>query len=194
MRPGTQFESSPEQHVYHVSLAKSLGAAVSPLIGFILCTSICSIFVGSLLLPSYEVNKLLGALVFLILFAPLSYLFAMAILWQTRGRLITSPEGITYATLGYCIFTPWVHVAGKGSRNERLMQKSPRSRLITGLELRQPAPLLKIRPWLPSFFPPLQQASLFIPLGNVVSDWEYSELGEDIRRYAPQIWQEGSEQ
>lgn len=31
MPPSTQFESSPAQHIYHVSLAESLGTAFSPL-------------------------------------------------------------------------------------------------------------------------------------------------------------------
>jgi hypothetical protein len=55
-----------------------------------------------------------------------------------------------------------------------------------GLELCQPAPVFEIQSRLN--FLVVNQPSLFIPISYVVKDWQHSELAEDIRRYAPQVW------
>lgn len=80
MQPDSQFEVFPEQHVYRLSLVKSLVDVLSPLIGCVFCTSLCLLFAGSLLFPPYMVGKILGGPFFLLVFAPLGYLFVVAVL------------------------------------------------------------------------------------------------------------------
>ena len=57
---------------------------------------------------------------------------------------------------------------------------------VTGLELRQPAPIFEVQRWLRFLL--VDQPSLFIPISYVVKDWQNSEMAEDIRHYASHAW------
>ena len=81
-------------------------------------------------------------------------------------RQVTSPEGIAYYSASYRIFTPWDNVAGPGIRIENNREKTK----VTGLELRQPAPVFEIQSRLRFLL--VNQPSLFIPISYVVQDWQ----------------------
>jgi hypothetical protein len=106
----------------------------------------------------------------------------LAYQWRTKVRLVTSPEGIAYYSASYRISTPWSNVAGPGMRVENNRERTR----VTGLELRQPAPIFEVQRWLRFLL--VDQPSFFIPISYVVKDWQNGELAEDIRRYAPQVW------
>jgi hypothetical protein len=110
---------------------------------------------------------------------------------STRLRLMTSVEGIGYATVGYRIFTPWDNVAGFGTRQEFFQAaRGPGwTRKISGLELHQPAPVYRARPLVRLFFwlHSIERPSFFIPVSDVVEHWQDSEVVADIQRYAPQV-------
>lgn len=127
----------------------------------------------------------------LICFGPLETFFVSYLLWRTHLRLMTSVEGIAYSTEGYHIFTPWNNVAGVGTRREFFSQRGGPgwTREISGLELYQPAPVYKAS-WLVRLFMRLhsvERPSLFIPISDIVENWQNSEVAADIQRYAPQI-------
>jgi len=117
-------------------------------------------------------------------------LFVFYFLWRTHVRLVTSVEGIGYSTFGYRIFTPWDNVAGFGMRQEFFQSaRGPGwTREISGLELHQPAPVYKARPLVRLFLRlhGIERPSFFIPVSNVVENWQDSEVAADIQRYAPQ--------
>jgi len=112
-------------------------------------------------------------------------------LWRTNLRLVTSVEGIGYSTGGYRIFTPWDNVAGFGRRQEIFSAAHGTSWTveISGLELQQPAPVYKAHLMVRLFLRlhGIERPSFFIPISNVVENWQDSEVAADIQQYAPQV-------
>jgi len=113
-------------------------------------------------------------------------------------RLVISPSGITYYSLGYQVRTSWDNIAGLG---EAWTGRA----WLKGLVLRQPAVEVDwwLRPGLKVFGPvvalrsghPLstriiEPYSKIIPLGLFARDWPRSALGAAIRHYAPQAFAE----
>ena len=77
-----------------------------------------------------------------------------------------------------------VYVGGMGMRIENNREETQ----VTGLELRQPAPVFEVQPLLRFLL--VDQPSFFIPISYVVRDWQHGEVAEDIRRYAPWVLRE----
>jgi hypothetical protein len=171
----TEFEPSAGQKVYSISSSKRIGALVRYASLFVMC---CASAAAVLLFSSPILVKLL----LLPLFVLLGALMVFAYLWRTRVFLVISPAGISYQSASYCISTPWENVASIGMRVENNNEETR----VTGLELRQPAPVFEIRPWLRFLL--VDQPSLFIPLSYVVTDWQRGELAEDLHCYAPRLW------
>lgn len=124
------------------------------------------------------------ALVFLIL----AGVMAMIALWRTQASLVVTPQGIGYSTFGFRIFTPWENVEGSGTRAE--VRSSGRgmshTHLVSGLRLRQAAPVFQVRPWVSFMLAEIRDdPSRFIPISDVVADWTRSELADEIWLYAP---------
>ena len=119
-------------------------------------------------------------------FVSLVSLFAI---WQTfrllawiRIRLVTSPAGIAYIGPGYRIFTPWENIAGIGEATV-LPYGRPGLRRLTGLTLRQPAPLFKRQFWARLVVRSRDSSPLFIPLSDF--DARDGKLAEALRCYLP---------
>jgi WD40 repeat protein len=134
-----------------------------------------------------------------VIFIPLLFLLGlMTYIAFTGMRLIIAPDRIEYYTFGYSIATDWNNVAGVGPM--------PGAAAGVALFLRQPA--TKLSGWLSIFFalqPALSAAARVegrrsyslqgraatnvIPLSAFAGgDWQHSEIGELLRRYAPQVF------
>ena len=178
MQPDIKLPTSSPRKVYRPSFAQRLGPLLrfSPL--FLMC---CAIIVTALISPGPLFQKFFVPLVF----GGLAVFIVFAFRWRTKVLLVTSPEGITYSSTNYRISTPWENVTRIEVRVENNREKSR----ITGLELREPAPVFNIKPG--SRFLMVDRAAYFIPLSPVVSNWQQGELAEDLRRYAPQVFEGG---
>ena len=132
-----------------------------------------------------------------VILIPLLFLLGLMIYFSFAGmRLIIAPHRIEYYTVGYSIVSDWNNVAEVGP--------APGLLAGTALFLRQPA--TKLSSWLSTFFAlrPLflimavaegrflssqgQAAANVIPLSVFTGDWKRSEIGELLRRYAPQVF------
>jgi hypothetical protein len=93
-------------------------------------------------------------------------------------RLVISPEGVEYYQVGYSVKTAWNNVARVG--------EIPAGRIMTeGLILYEPA--LFVDNWL-SGVKYIQTRGKLIPLSLFKRDWLDSELGQDIKKYAPHLF------
>lgn len=102
----------------------------------------------------------------------------MSYSWAWHTRLVISPDGIEYCTPYHRIPTTWDNIKSIG-----------RIPMFTsygeGLFLRQPA--LQGNKWL-NWNARLMQLDRFIPLSPFAEQWRDSELGQDVRRYAPYLF------
>lgn len=107
-----------------------------------------------------------------------------------RTRLITSPWGIEYYDLGINLRAPWKSVVGL--ENVRYVYRS-----VDSLVTSQPAEMSRLvlaslvisrQRYLPASDMDIDKIRYSIPIGNFVGDWRDSLLGEEIRRYAPQVF------
>jgi hypothetical protein len=131
----------------------------------------------------------------LILFAlSLAIYFGM-----TRVCLTVSPQGIGYHSLGYQVVTTWDNIASIGDVRsgqytyEGLVLREPRLEVSDWLRTGTAAyPFLALigalsgRPLVP--LPDMAVYGRGIPLGLFVTNWRQSPLGENIRRYAPHVF------
>ena len=180
MPTGAEFSSA--KSVYRPSLVQRMGACGPYAELFVICCLLFSVFLQAPLQIAWKIGVLP-------LFALLAAVMAVMALWRAQAILVTSPEGIAYSTLGFRIFTPWENVEGRGTRSEKrsVGRGSSSIHVVSGLKLRQPAPVFEIRPWVRFMLAEIQDdPSLFIPISDVVEDWQDSEVAQDIRRYAPQ--------
>jgi len=93
-------------------------------------------------------------------------------------RLVVSPEGVEYYQVGYSVKTTWDNVARVG--------EIPAGRIMAeGLILYQPA--LFVDSWLAGV-KYIQTRGKLIPLSLFKRDWFESELGQDIKKYAPHLF------
>lgn len=152
------------------------------------------------LLASFSTPEMLLQPVMLIadvILIPLLFLLGLMTYFSGAGmRLIIASDRIEYYTVGYSIASDWNNVARVGPM--------PGAVIGTGLFLRQPA--TKLSGWLNTVFAlrPLfvimalaegryysgqgRAATSVIPLSAFTGDWQHSEIGELIRRYAPQVF------
>ena len=75
---------------------------------------------------------------------------------------------------------------GLGTRYEKESDTEGETswREITGLDLRSPAPVRQVRPWVAFLLWGIKQPDSFIPLSEVVKNWEAGgKLAQDIGRY-----------
>lgn len=153
--------------------------------------AVFSLFI--LIIPIFQASewKIPALFIVLVCFGPLDAFFVFYFLWRTHVRLVASVEGIGYSTAGFRIFTPWDNVAGIGTRDEFFQGgRGPGWTVeISGLELLQPAPVYKARPLVRLFLRlhAIERPSFFIPISNVVENWQDSEVIEDIQHFAPQL-------
>ena len=93
-------------------------------------------------------------------------------------RLVISPEGIEYYQVGYSVRTTWENVERIG--------EIPAGRIMAeGLILYEHA--LFVEHWLTGL-KYIQTRSQVITLSLFRRDWLNSELGQDIRKYAPHLF------
>jgi hypothetical protein len=129
----------------------------------------------------------------------LLFVLCMAIyVGMTRVRLEVSRQGIAYHSLGYKVAATWDNIAAIGEVQvgrytyEGLLLRESGLQVSEWLRAGTAAyPVMSIiaalsgRP-----IPPMQTLESYgrgIPLGLFVTDWRRSALGDDIRRYAPEI-------
>jgi hypothetical protein len=93
-------------------------------------------------------------------------------------RLVISPEGIEYYQVGYSVRTSWSNVARIG--------EIPAGRIMAeGLILYEPALFVDK---LLSGVKYIQTRGQVIPLSLFKRDWVDSELGHEIKKYAPHLF------
>ncbi len=132
---------------------------------------------------SFIIAAVLTIFAFLLQVPPLSAVIVscIAILMAYSAiqiRLVTSPEGIEYYQVGYSVRTTWDNLAQIGA--------IPAGRImVEGLILREPA--LFVDKWLAGV-KYIQTRGQLIPLSLFKRNWLDSELGEDIRKYAPHLF------
>jgi hypothetical protein len=115
--------------------------------------------------------------------------FIMLVLSLTAGvlyianctRIITSPEGIEYHELAHSVTTTWDNVQRIGI--------VPGLGAAEGLLLRRPA--LQVRKGM-AWAVKEQVHGRIIPLTPFGLFWRESDLGEDIKRYAPHVFERES--
>jgi hypothetical protein len=176
MQPERDLPTSSTRKVYRQPFTQHLGHLLRFSLLFLFC-AIAAVVV--LVSPGPLFQKVFVPLVF----GSLAVFMVWAFRWRTQVLLVTSPEGIAYSSTNYRISTPWENVLGLGMRVENNEEKSR----ITGLELREPAPVFHVKRW--SRFLMVKRADYFIPLSPVISNWQQGELAEDLRRYAPQVFE-----
>ena len=140
-----------------------------------------------------------GVLAVVIIGSALLFVLCMAIyVGMTRVRLEVSPQGIAYHSLGYKVASTWDNIAGIGDVQagqytyEGLLLRESGLQASEWLRAGTAAyPIMSIiaalggRP-----IPPMQSLESYgrgIPLGLFVTNWRQGALGDDIRRYAPEI-------
>jgi hypothetical protein len=185
MNFGQQLGFSPARKVYHPSPKRYLKLQV---IFLAFSTVVWGLFLLFFLLQTIE-NP--GYFIGFVFIGPFEAFLVSYFLWRTHLRLVTSVEGIGYSTGGYRIFTPWDNVAGFGRRQEIFSTPQGMSWTveISGLELQQPAPVYKANPMVRLFLRlhGIERPSFFIPISNVVENWQDSEVAADIQRFAPGV-------
>jgi len=93
-------------------------------------------------------------------------------------RLIISPDGVEYYQVGYSVRTSWDNVARIG--------EIPAGRIIAeGLILYEPALFVDK---MFSGVKYIQTRGQVIPLSLFIHDWVDSELGQEIKKYAPHLF------
>lgn len=98
-------------------------------------------------------------------------------------KIVTSPEQLEFYSPGVAISTSWDNLERVGLTKRRFTNVPNES-----LFLRNP-PTQKITP----FFKVFQKApEKQIPL-SMFSDWRTSELGEEIKQYAPHLFSDGND-
>lgn len=139
MHTGRDGEFSPLAKVYHVSQARFRALVLVYAFGFLLqCLLITILFVPQT--PWAPLSP--GWKIYILLFWSLLTIWRIVgFLDRIKTRLTTSPAGIAYLGTGYRVFTPWENVGGIGVRGVRADR--PGYRQLTGLTLRQPAPVFK---------------------------------------------------
>ncbi len=145
------------------------------------------------LIPAFNLdraNNLIPCISFFIcaIIGTISYLL------QNNCRLVLSPEGLTWYTIGYRMFTPWHTISGFGSTRgfggRGLIMQEPAS-LKIGLAagINQGIAVLEKKWW---GYPGVWALVSFFPIDSALckGNWEYGEIGMYLRRYAPQIFGE----
>lgn len=103
---------------------------------------------------------------------------ALLVYSAVQIKLVTSPEGIAYYQVGYSVSTTWDNLAR--------IEDIPAGRItVEGLILHEPA--LYVDKWL-SGAKYIQSRGQLIPLSFFGRDWLNSELGDDLKRYAPHLF------
>lgn len=180
-----QREFSPAQKVYRPSLRRYLKYWFQPpdFLGAVIIGLTLLIIPITTQPPEEKIHALFICLLILV---PVEVFFVFYLLLRARVRLVISGDGIGYSTVGYRIFTPWDNVAGFGVRRE-LLQSPSWIDVISGLELHQPAPIYKAHPLVRLFLwgHQINRPSFFIPVSNVIENWQHGEVAEAIQRYAP---------
>ena len=134
----------------------------------------------------------LGGAIWLLILGVLVYLGIR------RVRLLIGPEGMVYYSLGYAIHAPWPEVIGFGDAPTRtgtmhgLLLRRPTVELASWLQAGQRIqPLLGL---LSLVVPGMslqvhaETIPLVIPVADFAADWQHGPLGDELRRYAPQVF------
>jgi hypothetical protein len=113
------------------------------------------------------------------------WLIALCVFYAIHGlfhgyfeRDILSPDGFQYHTLGYSFRTDWKNLQQTGNRWQGLIYK------FEGVFVRYFSDDLKV--WLPGV---IWGKEIFVPLSMFSDPWSNSDLGQQIKQYAPHLFQ-----
>jgi len=130
---------------------------------------------GSLMMPFAgtltTLDTMIGMAMFLAFGAFLAY-------YINYTQLLISTKGIEYRQIEYSIRTTWDNVERIGP-----VVSSVGLGITEGLILHKPAVQAR---WILKWYANI--ASRHIPLASFASDWRDTEIGHDIKRYAPHLF------
>jgi len=121
-----------------------------------------------------------GILVCLILLGVSLYFCVMYVYRGFREELIISPQGIRYTTFGYKLFVGWSNV--------KRMGKIARNGLEGVYVSAQPN---EVQTWMGGT--PTTEKEFFVPLGIFSKKWQETVIGEQIKQYAPHLFENGAQ-
>jgi hypothetical protein len=137
--------------------------------------ALVAIYVGSLM-PNTDLTKITGILLLSIILVALFF----GAMYAYRGffeKMTLSTNGIQYHTFGRSIFVRWANLERIGATS--------RAKNIEGVFA--PCQPDDTRVWLPGI--PLGK-EIFIPLAIFADNWRDSNLGQQIKQYAPHLFEQ----
>jgi hypothetical protein len=137
-----------------------------------------------------KAENVLPAIGFLI-FAVISII---SYLMQNSCRLVLSPEGLTWYTIGFRMFTPWHNLSGFGSTRlfggrGLILQEAASMKIGLAAGMSQGIAVLEKEWW---GYPGVWMLVRYFPIDSALCkrNWEYGELGMYLLRYASQVFRE----
>lgn len=178
--------SSAPRHVYHLSWPRLLPI---PLIGLaVLVMFTLTLFPGA---GGWAQWKL-----YLIVLAGVMVFFGAFFLITWQSRLVLTPEGIAHHQFGYTIRTTWENVQfitmGRGVQGLILRQPGTHSRLLRGSLAVMDTTMPGLSGGLVGHPRELAQGRLIL-LAPFMYHWKKGPLREDLRRWAPQLFDDQGE-
>ena len=137
------------------------------------------------LIPLLSLSPSMGATIRIVLIVILLLGGAIFLIYSAQHiRLITSSNGVEYYQVGYSVCTTWDNI-------ERIGKIRAGRVLAEGFILRESA--ICVNGWL-ARFNWFKQRGRMIPLSLFTKEWRNTELGQDIREFAPNLLVEGNNQ
>jgi len=111
-----------------------------------------------------------------VLFLIFLYFLVATVYRGLFDRVTILSGGIEYKTFGYTIFVEWSNISNIGSYQMKLHK-------LDGIFANEEGNKLKV--WFPSGI----KMKTFIPLSMFDKNWRESELGQQIKKYAPHLFE-----
>ncbi len=96
-------------------------------------------------------------------------------------RLVISPDGLEFHSFGKLMFVEWKNLEQGTINNQRLFR-----RIFEGIFL--DASLVQIKYWLPILLN-RERKTIVISLNRYSKNWRDSEFGQQIKQYAPNLFE-----
>ena len=192
----------PGEHIYHPLLRNSIPVNIISLLVIFGTQAGYAVYYMLAFHKSPYQHTSIG---FTIGFNILSFLFWLSLLGLAlkllrKLRLVTSPQGLIFYSLGYSIYTPWSNLVGRGKMSRKNMLFSPPfTRNVEGLQFEPPTTPMSLAQAMEQQQPAIEETGRntgryrfarvdMIPIGYFLHDWQRSPLAQEIRRYAPQVF------
>lgn len=148
--------------------------------------------------PGISIDYTIGFLIFGLLCWLI--LLGLPLIFFTKIRLSTSPQGIIFYGPGYSIYTPWSNLIGHGKMDRRSMLINPLLlRNVEGLRFEPPTTPMSLAQAIEQHQPAIEETGRhtglyrfarvdMIPVGYFLRDWQHSSLAQEIHHHAPQVF------